>query len=64
VARISEFYIGEKGHLRFKNEDEADKSVLIASEVLGTDKGFWKEVPENSCVMVDYNNEVRIEPMA
>jgi glutamine amidotransferase len=64
VARISEFYIGEKGHLRFKDEDEADKSVLIASEVLGTDKGFWKEVPENSCVMVDYDNEVRIEPMA
>ena len=64
IARISEFYISEKGHLKFKNDAEADNSVLIASEVLSKETGFWQEVPENSCVMVDHNRDVIIEPMA
>jgi glutamine amidotransferase len=64
IARISEFYIGEKGQLKFKNDAEADNSVLIASEVLSKETGFWQEVPENSCVMVDHDREVIIEPMA
>jgi glutamine amidotransferase len=64
IARISEFYTSENGHLKFKNEEEANKSILISSEVLSKGRGYWQEVPENSCVLVDKDLEVTIEPMA
>ena len=63
IASNAECYTCEEGFLKFKPEEQEEKAILIASEVLSENKEFWTEVPENHCIMIEEDLDIQILPM-
>jgi glutamine amidotransferase len=63
IARNGECYTCDEGFLRFRASDVQDYSVLISSEVLTAEIGFWQEVPENHSITVNEDLQVQITPI-
>lgn len=63
IASDVEFHASKDGFLKFKKVKKGENSVLISSEVLTDNRGYWKEVPENHCVMVEEDLSVQIKPL-
>ena len=63
IASEAECYIGEDGHLKFRESVPEDFSVLISSERLSPEKSIWQKIPENRAILVDEGLNVQIMPM-
>ena len=63
IARRATFYIDDNGFLKFRDPDTNDHSILVSSEILSREAGFWQEVPENHSIIINKNLEVYIQPL-
>ena len=63
IASNAECYLCEKGFLRMREATKENQAVLISSEVMSDERGYWQEVPENHCILVDENLKVQVHSM-
>lgn len=61
IASGVRFYINESGKIDFEEATTHGHSVLISSEVLSSERGYWETVPENHAVLVNEELEAKIK---
>lgn len=63
IASGAEYYTTEEGTFKLREAEAESSGVLLASEQLTKDKGFWHEIPINHFVTINRFLEIEIAPM-